>query len=78
MSRRRIGLTDHAADRSALAVAAALKPLRVGLPRPDPAAAVMREQFDFLVAHAGGDCAADCPECARLDAVRELLFSPFR
>jgi hypothetical protein len=45
---------------------------------PAPVAEVMREQFDFLLAHASDGCSDACPECARLRAVRELLCKPFR
>jgi hypothetical protein len=38
---------------------------------------VMREQMEFLLAHAGRACAPECPECARLGQVREFLLRPF-
>jgi hypothetical protein len=44
---------------------------------PAPAIAVMWEQMEFLVAHAGPACSPDCPECLRLEQVRLCLMRPF-
>ena len=78
VARRYAGFPSRTAERPALAGAPALKALRAGLTEPAPVAEVMREQFNFLLAHGSGDCAPSCPDCARLGAVRELLFKAFR
>jgi hypothetical protein len=66
-------------ERPAFAAAPArAKKLRASFVMPAPVAEVMREQFDFLLAHASDGCSDACPECARLRAVRELLCKPFR
>ncbi|MGA2119580.1 MAG: hypothetical protein ABSH56_33145 [Bryobacteraceae bacterium] len=80
MARRYIGLSSRAPERPALASvsAPAQKALRANLAEPAPAAEVMREQFNFLIAHGNHSCAPGCPDCARLDAVRDLLFAAFR
>ncbi len=44
---------------------------------PAPAVAVMWEQMEFLVAHAGPNCPPDCPECMRLEQVKQCLLRPF-
>jgi hypothetical protein len=38
---------------------------------------VMWEQMEYLVAHAGPACSADCPECIRLEQVKHCLLRPF-
>jgi hypothetical protein len=44
---------------------------------PAPAIAVMWEQMEFLVDHAGPACTPDCPECIRLEQVKQCLLRPF-
>jgi len=44
---------------------------------PAPAVAVMWEQMEFLVDHARPSCSPDCPECVRLEHVKQLLLRPF-
>jgi hypothetical protein len=45
---------------------------------PDGGAAIMWEQMDYLLAHAGAaTCHADCPDCARLEQVKRYLLQPF-
>jgi|HubBroStandDraft_6_1064221.scaffolds.fasta_scaffold2067229_1 hypothetical protein len=44
---------------------------------PAPAVAVMWEQMEFLVDHAGPACSPNCPECLRLEQVRQCLMRPF-
>jgi hypothetical protein len=44
---------------------------------PAPAVAVMWEPMEFLVAHAGPACSPGCPECLRLEQVRQWLLRPF-
>ena len=43
-----------------------------------PVADVMFDQLEYLVAHSGRNCAAECPDCARLAHVREWLLRPFQ
>jgi hypothetical protein len=50
---------------------------RSGFLEPAPAVAVMWEQMEFLVAHAGPACSPNCPECLRLEQVRQCLMRPF-
>ena len=79
VARRYIGLSSRAPERPALAGVSgpAQKALRASLVEPAPAVEVMREQFNFLIAHGSGSCAPDCPDCARLGAVRDLLLTAF-
>ncbi|MGO9257819.1 MAG: hypothetical protein ACLQU1_16125 [Bryobacteraceae bacterium] len=44
---------------------------------PAPAAAVMWEQMEYLMAHAGSTCHPDCPDCTRLEQVKRYLLKPF-
>jgi hypothetical protein len=44
---------------------------------PAPAAAVMREQMEYLMAHAGSSCHPGCPDCTRLEQVKRHLLQPF-
>ena len=44
---------------------------------PAPAVAVMWEQMEFLVSHARPTCSPDCPECRRLEQVKQWLLRPF-
>jgi len=46
-------------------------------PAPAPAAAVMWEQMEYLMAHAGSSCHPDCPDCTRLEQVKHYLLQPF-
>jgi hypothetical protein len=39
---------------------------------------VMFDQLEYLVAHAGGNCALDCADCERLQQVKSWLLLPFR
>ncbi len=45
---------------------------------PAPAAAVMWEQMEYLMDHAGSSCHPDCPDCARLEHVKRYLLQPFK
>jgi len=45
---------------------------------PAPAAAVMWEQMEYLMAHAGSSCHPDCPDCTRLEQVMRHLLQPFK
>jgi hypothetical protein len=45
-------------------------------PRAD--AAVMREQFEYLMENDASECQPDCPECERLNALAIILKWPFR
>jgi hypothetical protein len=47
-------------------------------PEPASTVAVMWDQMEFLVAHAGPACSAECPECTRLEQVKQCLLRPFR
>lgn len=38
---------------------------------------VMREQMEFLMAHAGKACNGSCPECQRLERVKDYLLQEF-
>jgi hypothetical protein len=44
---------------------------------PASAVAVMWDQMEFLMAHAGPACSPDCPECNRLEQVKQWLLRPF-
>jgi hypothetical protein len=44
---------------------------------PEGPAKILREQFDYLVRHAGS-CAAPCADCARFRRIAEILMEPFR
>jgi hypothetical protein len=44
---------------------------------PAPAAAVMWEQMEYLMAHAGSICHPECPDCRRLEQVKRHLLQPF-
>lgn len=59
-------------------VAAAAVAHKQSFPEPASTVAVMWEQMEFLVAHAGPACAPDCPECTRLEQVKQCLLRPFR
>lgn len=39
--------------------------------------AILQEQVSYLIDH-GCDCPADCPACARLLRVQEVLLEPFQ
>ena len=39
--------------------------------------AVMWEQMEFLLDHAGPTCSSECPECTRLEQLRRCLLRPF-
>jgi hypothetical protein len=56
------------------AAAAARKSYVTG---PASAVAAMWEQLEFLVAHAGPGCSPECPECLRLEQVKQCLLRPF-
>jgi len=43
-----------------------------------PAGAVLWEQMEYLMAHAGSSCSPDCPDCTRLEQVRRYLLQPFK
>lgn len=38
---------------------------------------VMFDQLEYLVMHNGPQCPAGCPECARLEQVKNWLLRPF-
>jgi hypothetical protein len=38
---------------------------------------VMFDQLAWLLEHARASCSPDCPHCARLEKVKNLLFAPF-
>ena len=38
---------------------------------------VMREQMEYLFAHASPNCLPGCPDCIRLANVRRFLLRPF-
>jgi hypothetical protein len=38
---------------------------------------VMFDQLAWLLEHASASCSPDCPHCARLQKVKNLLFVPF-
>lgn len=44
---------------------------------PASAASVMREQMEYLMAHAGSSCHPDCPDCTRMEQVKRYLLQPF-
>ena len=44
---------------------------------PADAEPVMREQFDYLLAHSSAACALDCPACRRLEQIKTCLLQPF-
>jgi hypothetical protein len=44
---------------------------------PEAAAAIMWEQMQYLMAHAGSTCHPDCPDCTRLEQVKRYLLQPF-
>jgi hypothetical protein len=46
-------------------------------PEPASTVAIMWEQMQFLVAHGGPACSPDCPECIRLEQVKQCLLRPF-
>ena len=52
-------------------------PVEVVGPAPEGPAEILREQFDYLVRHAGS-CAAPCADCARFRRIAEILMEPFR
>ena len=39
-------------------------------------AAILAEQLAYLLDHADS-CPADCPDCARMRAIEEILMRPF-
>ena len=39
---------------------------------------VMFDQLAWLLEHAGASCAPECPHCARLEKVKNLLLVPFQ
>jgi len=43
-----------------------------------PVPAVMFDQLDYLLAHAGENCAPGCEDCVRLYQVKNWLLLPFR
>jgi hypothetical protein len=46
---------------------------------PDGGAAIMWEQMDYLLAHAGSStCCPNCPDCTRLEQVKRYLLQPFQ
>lgn len=47
-------------------------------PESAPLVDVLFDQLQFLVAHDTSRCAADCPECIRLEQVKGWLLLPFR
>ena len=38
---------------------------------------VMFDQLAWLLEHASASCSPECPHCARLEKVKNLLFEPF-
>ena len=55
--------------------AAAARTRNVG--PPASYADVMREQMEYLLAHAAAACHPGCSDCARLEQVRRYLLRPF-
>jgi hypothetical protein len=39
---------------------------------------VMFDQLAWLLEHASANCAPECPHCARLEKVKNLLLVPFQ
>ena len=44
---------------------------------PAPSSAVMWEQMEYLLGHAGSRFRPDCPDCTRLEQVKRYLLQPF-
>ena len=44
--------------------------------REEARAAILAEQFSYLLRHQGS-CSEDCPDCARLRRVEQILLQPF-
>ena len=62
-------------DHNRVAAAAAA---RGGLfQEPASPVAVMWEQMEFLLDHAGANCASECLECTRLEQLKVCLLRPF-
>jgi hypothetical protein len=38
---------------------------------------VMFDQLAWLLEHASASCSPECPQCARLEKVKNLLLAPF-
>ena len=55
-------------------VARAQRPLYIP---PAQAAAVIREQMNYLLDHVGPGCRPGCPDCLRLAHIEDWLLLPF-
>jgi len=44
---------------------------------PASPVAVMWEQMEFLLDHAGANCSPECRECTRLEQLKVCLLRPF-
>jgi hypothetical protein len=44
---------------------------------PASPVAVMWEQMEFLLDHAGAHCSSECLECTRLEQLKQCLLRPF-
>lgn len=47
-------------------------------PESAPLVDVLFDQLEFLVSHGSLHCPTGCPECVRLEQVKEWLLLPFR
>lgn len=64
-------------DKASAARPAAVNRDRVRYTDAAPLIEVMFDQLEYLIAHLRPDCGPGCPECARLEQVRNSLLAPF-
>jgi hypothetical protein len=65
---------SEAADQPSVAPAIESKVLYL---RAAATSDVLFDQLEFLIAHSGEGCQADCADCARREQVSNLLLLPF-
>lgn len=67
---------SYAPSNSRATAAPAIGP-RVRTTREEVLHAILQEQMSYLLDHAGA-CPDDCPDCARLRRIEEVLLEPFQ